>query len=165
MSITESAGSPTEFNMEEAELVFSDSSSTACAAVWRTHWTVVEFDNEYEWLRDKHINYKEMYAVVLGIATFAYYLRGRDVIMHIDNKSVQQCVANGKSKEPGIMGLVRVLYYFTSINNIKYRTLHLGSKFNAEADSLSRGRMDKFIELVPQANARMNRPYRVMTDW
>ena len=86
--------------------MFSDAPNTAAAAVLRSNWTVIEYKGEYEWLLKKDIAYKELYAVVLGVATCGRQLYRSQLLMNIGNKAVHYCVQAGKSKDAGLMGLV-----------------------------------------------------------
>ena len=153
------------FNAATANIMFSDASNTAVAAVLGTNWTVIEYKGEYAWLLDKDIAYKELYAVVLGVATFGRQLYRSQLLMNIDNKAVHYCVQAGKSKDAGLMGLIRALYHYTTIHHIQYQSCHLAGVDNILADSLSRGRPDVFFTALPSAHPSMTRPCRIMTDF
>ena len=90
---------PTPFIAATAQLLYTDASDTGAAAVLGKKWTAIEFTGKFKWLKDKSIMYREMYAVVLGVATFSYNLRGTQVLMHIDNQAVHHCIAAAKSKD------------------------------------------------------------------
>ena len=79
---------PKECDATTAEIIFSDAADGAAAAVWRNSWTVQHFSEECSWIKSKHICFKELYAVVLGIGTFKVALQGKQVIMKIDNMTV-----------------------------------------------------------------------------
>ena len=79
---------PKEFNGETAEIMFSDAADGAAAAVWGESWTIQKFEGECEWIKPKPICYKEMYAVVLGVGTFRVRLRGKQLLMNVDNMTV-----------------------------------------------------------------------------
>ncbi len=58
--------------------------------------------------------------------------------MFVDNMGMVQYINSGKSKDPAIMGLIRALYYYTSIYHVNYKSVHLYSVDNGSADALSR---------------------------
>ena len=156
---------PKKFDTNTAEIMFSDAADGAAAAIWGDSWTVQEFEKECEWIRSKHICYKEMYAVVLGIGTFRVRLRGKQVLMNVDNMTVYHCIESGKSTDPDMMSLIRTLYLYTSQNNIDYKVCHVPGVYNGTADSLSRKKWEVFRQYRPTANVNMTRPCRVITDY
>ena len=156
---------PKEINVEYAILVFSDASNIALAGICGQNWTIIPYVGEYFWLARKTIQYRELYAAVMTIATFAYQLRNKQVIMHIDNQSMQRCIVNGTSKVPEIMGLIRALYHYTTIHNIDYKCIHIGTTVNVESDCLSRLRLTEFYMHMPNACKRMSRPARIIRDF
>ena len=156
---------PAEIDMRTAVLSFSDASNIALAGLCDNNWTIVPYVGEYFWLSKKSIQYRELYAAVLTIATFAYKMRNKQVIMHIDNESMQISIAKGTCKVPELMGLIRALYYYTTVNNIDYRCIHIRTHLNAESDSLSRLRLTEFFLLCPNACKRMSRPARIVRDF
>ena len=156
---------PVSFNVDTAEVLLTDASGYAAAAVWGEHWTVQWFDGEFSWIKTKCIAFKELYAIVLGMSTFAMGLKNRQVMVRTDNMSIYHCLENGKSKDSDIMGLIRSLYYYSSVNNITYKTVHVPGISHRVPDSLSRNRVAEFFSLVPNADKSMTRPCRLTTDF
>ena len=156
---------PVSFNMETAEVLLTDASGYAAAAVWGEHWTVQWFDGEFSWIKNKSIAFKELYAIVLGISTFAMGLKKKQVVVNTDNMSIYHCLESGKSRDSDIMGLIRSLYYYSSVNNIQYMTVHVPGITHRVPDSLSRNRVAEFFTLVPNADRSMTRPCRLITDF
>ena len=116
-------------------------------------------------MKEKTIAWRELLAVVLTIATFGGILRYCDVIMNIDNQAIQTCIENGKSKDPEIMALIRCLYFYCAIYNINYRAIHLSSKCNQIADSVSRLNFALFRTLVPNAEVYMTNPVDIILNF
>ncbi len=112
-------------------------------------WSMVQFTGRYEWLASTPIAYREMAAVVWCLHSFVEQCQGRQVAMQIDNMAICFSVNQGKSKNPKIMGLIRVLYHLTSIYHVQYVDFHLSSAANDGADALSRGLVTKYHELYP----------------
>ena len=155
---------PVPFDANSAELMFTDASGSAAAAVYKDNWTIVKFDGEWAWIKDKDITFKEFYAVVLGVATFGHQLYRKQLLMNIDNEAVHYCIQNGKSKDSELMGLVRALYFYTTKHHIQYDTCHVPGVLNILADSLTRDRMQLFFQHLPTAHRTMTRPCRIITD-
>ena len=155
---------PVKFNAYEADIMFTDASDNAAAAVLGKNWTIQVFDGEYSWIRKKPIAFKELYAVLLGVSTFAVPLKGHQLLINIDNMAIHCCIEKGRSKDYDLNCLLRCLYFYMSVNKIHIQTCHLASCRNILADSLSRGKLDVFFAAFPAANTRMTRPCRTMTD-
>ena len=154
----------TQFNAFRADIMFTDASDSAAAAVVGKNWTIQVFDGEFAWIRNKHIAYKELYAVLLGISTFAVPLKGHQLLTNIDNMAIHGCIEKGRSKEYDLNCLLRCLFYYLSVNKITMETCYIASCRNVLADSLSRGKLDVFFAAFPCASPRMTRPCRVITD-
>ena len=147
-----------KLNSDNSVLLFSDASNIAAAAVLGNKWTILTFQGKNEWMARKSIAWRELVAVVLAISTFGSLLRYCDVLMNIDNQAIQQCVNSGKSRDPEIMALIRVLYFYCAIYNVNYNSVHLSSKCNQIADSASRLNINLFKQLVPNADPKMTPP-------
>ena len=156
---------PRPFNALTAQIMFSDASDKAAAAVLGNLWTIQTFDGEFTWLQNKPIAYRELYAVVLGVATFASHLRYSQLLMNIDNLGIHYCIENGKSTDTDIMGLIRALYWYTSVHKIDYISCHLPGADNILSDSLSRLRIEVFYMHLPTACKKMSRPCRIKIDF
>lgn len=98
------------------------------------------------------ITWKELYAIVLAASTWGHLWRGKRILFHCDNLSVVGIWAKGSSTMPGIMDLVRVLYFIAARLEFHVTIQHISGVNNVIADALSRFRMDYFFSLAPQAN-------------
>ena len=127
-----------------------------------TKWS---FSGSENWMKEKTIAWRELFAVLITVATFGPYLKNRDLVMNIDNEAIQQSVQNGKSKQPDLMALIRALYFYTSIYNITYTTVHVKSAENPLADAISRDREDIFRQLAPISDICMTPPRNVILDF
>ncbi len=156
---------PKELDITTAEIVFSDASDYALGFLCHESWTIVEFTDDYSWIKSQTIAYKELLAVVFCIATFGDRLAQKQVAMNIDNSAVCWCVNTGKSKDVMLMSLIRVLYYYTSIYNIQYHAFHLFTDQNVSADALSRLNMERFWSLNPNADLAMTPPAEIIYDF
>ena len=134
--------------------MFTDSSNLAAAGVYRNKWTVVQFNGQHSWMRNKTIAWREL----LAVAVFGTWLRNKDLIMNINNMAIHECVNTVKSKDPEIMSLIRALYFYMSIYNICYASVHMRSELNELTDSLSQNNMSLFRKLSPNSDTEMTPP-------
>ena len=156
---------PREIDVASAILTFSDASDIALGGVCCNSWFIIPFTGEYCWLKQTSIQYRELFAAVSTIATFSNKLQHKQVIMHCDNEAMQKSIQAGKSKIPELMGLIRVLYYYTAIHHIQYSCVHIRSKLNASSDQLSRLKLVEFFYYMPSADRNMSRPARILRDF
>ena len=145
--------------------MYTDASDLAAGALYRSSWTIMPFTNEHDWMASKMIAYREMLAVILGIATFAKDMSGHHIAMYTDNQVVYCCLSSGTSKDPDIMALIRALYYYVSVHGIKYKPFYLSTHRNAAADSLSRKDIIRFRSLCPNADVSMTKPATLLLDF
>ncbi len=124
--------------MDSTNIMSTDTSNIAVGIVCGNACSVCEFTGKYLWMTKKPIAWKEMFAVVLLLCTFRHSLHNQNVTMFVDNMGMVQCIDTGKSKDPAIMGLIRALYYYTSIYHVNYKSVHLYSVDNGSAKALSR---------------------------
>lgn len=156
---------PKPWCIENTHIVFSDASDIAAGFVCYNSWSMFLFEGKYLWMRKKSIAWRELFAVVLLICTFGPRLQSSYVTMFVDNMSMVQCINSGKSKDPSIMGLIRALYYYTSLYHINYKAIHLFSADNAVADAISRLQFDRFRFLHPSADLNMTLPMECIIDF
>ena len=131
-----------EWEPSSAQLIFTDASDKAAAAVNGSSWCWVPFVGRDEWMANMCIAWRELFAVIICIASFGGSLSGRKVAMYTDNQVVFYCVNTGKSKNTDLMCLIRTLYYYTTMYSIDYKAYYINTKANTVADALSRCNFD-----------------------
>ena len=156
---------PGEWLTRESVCMYTDASDIAAGVFVEGRWTYRPFSGQYDWLKLKTIAFRELYAVVLGVALFGPSLRDRKLSMYIDNSAVQHCVNTGTCKEFGIMGLLRSLYYYTGLHNINYRSFYISTTENVVSDAISRENWRKFREVCPSADVAMTPPIDFILDF
>ncbi len=144
-----------QFDMSKALLLFTDASNLGLGISFEQSWTMVPFTGKWAWAKHKSINYRELLAVLVGIVTYARRLAGSLLVMQVDNMSICQCLASGKSKNPDIMALIRSVYYYCNLYNIDYHPLHLYTHENAVSDSLSRLKLEVYKSMMPYSDMYM----------
>ena len=76
----------------------------------------------------------------------------------VDNIAVVHIINVGTSKNPPLMSLVRSLFFITAGHNIEFRAEYISSAKNDIADALSRGQIDRFRLLAPDADPLPSSP-------
>jgi len=156
---------PKPWSIEATTIVFTDASDIAVGIVCGRAWSIFEFTGKHLWMTKKSIAWRELFAVVLLLCTFGSSLQNQSVTMFVDNMSMVQCINAGRSKDPAIMGLIRALYYYTSIYHINYKSVHLYSTDNGSADALSRLQFSRFMSLNPLADKHITPPLECIIDF
>ncbi len=116
---------------------------------------------KYLWMTKKPIAWREMFAVVLILCTFGHSMHNQSVTMFVDNMGMVQC----NSKDPVIMGVIRALYYYTSIYHVNYKYVHMYSVDNGSADTLSRLQFMQFQALTTLTDQLMTHPRECIIDF
>ena len=91
----------------------TDSSSGGMGAVFQEDWLYVDWAAEDPTLAAMHINHKETAAVVLAARRWAPQWEGKKVIVYIDNQAAKQIINKGTTADPGMMVLVRELFWWS----------------------------------------------------
>lgn len=156
---------PRPWIQHQAEIIYTDASDIALGIFYKGSWSVLQFTGRYAYMARKSIAWRELLAVVACLATFAQELSGKDVTMFIDNLGIVQCLESGKSDKPDIMCLIRAIYYYASINHIRYKPMHIRSGDNSTADALSRLDFNKFWGINPGANTCMSSIPELVMDF
>lgn len=156
---------PQSFNVWSADIIFTDASDLAAGICYENAWTIFTFDQQNSWMAGMSIAWRELFAVVLAIATYGPCIAGKDLIMNIDNQAICYCINSAKSKDPYIMNLVRALYYYTSVYHINYRAIHISTHDNWGADALSRLDVDTFKRFNPNSEDYMTQPQPVLINF
>ena len=104
--------------------------------------------------RDESIEFKELYAILLACSTWGHMWSRRRIRLHCDNMSVVACLANGTSKAPRVMSLIRSLFLVCATSSFTITACHVPGHCNEIADSLSRSNLQAFVRLAPEARPR-----------
>ena len=97
------------------------------------------------------IEWKELYAVVLALCTWAPQLKHRRVLLYTDNEAICYIWRTGTSSSKAIMDLVRAGLLLAAHHNIIILLCHIAGHNNTLADSLSRSQVRRFQSLHPDA--------------
>ena len=108
-----------------------------------------------EWplaLKHHSIAVKEIIPIVIALHSWSTRLNGECVRVVSDNLSVVCAINAQLCKNQGLMRWVRRLFIICMLSSIHVAAVHIPSKENACADSLSRGLLQRFRRLKPTAD-------------
>ena len=145
--------------------MYTDASDIAAGVYVGGKWSWRPFVGSHLWLSQMPIAFRELYAVVLGIALFGKFMVNKNLSLHIDNMAIQISVNSGVCKEPRIMGLLRSFYYYVCLYHINYKSFYIGTSDNAISDSISRSDWVRFRSLCPEAAVVMTPPCDIIWDF
>ena len=74
---------------------------------------------------------------------------GINILFRLDNMSVIDALKFRTSRDPGIMHLLRCLYFWCTLHNITITATHIPGLANSLGDSLSRSNFDLFFACSP----------------
>ena len=106
--------------------------------------------------KNPSIQYLELYAVVTAAYLWLKRLANKHIIFYCDNRSVCDMITDNSSKCKNCMVLIRILVLQQLIHNVHIEMVHVESKSNFLADSLSRLKLDQFWEDIQELDIKMN---------
>ena len=127
------------------------SGSWGCGGCFNEHWL------QYAWptgWSSVSIMAKELVPIVFSCAVWGPLLSKRSIEFHCDNRSLVDAIKKGSSRDDMVLHLLRCLWFFTAIFNIKITTSHIPGVSNSSADMLSRNQAKDFLVANPQASQR-----------
>ena len=98
------------------------------------------------------IQWKELFPIYVTCLIWGENFRGKRLIFHCDNQSVVDIWSANSSKCPQIMTLLRRLFFIAATKEFTVNVKHIPGSFNSIADCLSRLQVEKFRQLVPDAD-------------
>ena len=138
--------------------IFTDASNAEFGVICNSEWFQIAYQGKYRSMFGKSINWRELYAALVALATWVKSLAGKPVVFHIDNTTVG-CILN-KLYTP-----VKELKHFTiewclliEQFNISVAVVYIDTNSNVDADDLSRLNTLAFLERNPGANHFMTWP-------
>jgi hypothetical protein len=132
--------------------LWTDSSDIAIGAYFGQEWFSEPFTGLTESYKCMSIAWRELYAIVKAVATWCHHLKGKMVLFHCDNEAVCHIIQSGTSSDPAIMSLVRALFFMSAGHDFVCSAIHVRGCHNEAADALSRCMIQRFRQLIPEAN-------------
>ena len=129
--------------------VTSDASGNwGCGAISSTgEWFMYQWPASWQ---SVNITAKELFPLVVAIATWGNLWRGKVVRCFCDNAAVVAIVQSGSSKDDLVMHLMRCFFYICARDSVYVTAEHIPGEGNV-ADSLSRNNVSLFRKQVPWA--------------
>ena len=118
-----------------------------CGAIFGKHWLQWPWSEEWSTMG---ITAKELATIVLCCAIWGPILARCHVLFQCDNNSLVSAINKGYSKDPVIMRLLRSLWFFVAVFDIKICVEHIAEISNCAADMLSRNNLAQFSLSYPQ---------------
>ena len=106
----------------------------------------VEYDHELS------MAFRELYPIVIAAMLWGHLWSAKRIKFYCDNLGTVQIIRKGRSKVNNIMKLMRQLTWCSVKNNFCIYAEHVPGVENIIADSLSRFQIDRFKQLVPEAD-------------
>lgn len=114
-----------------------------CFFPWPEYWSATQI------LKD--LTFLEMVPVILAMYLWGKKLANRKITLSIDNEALVSVLNRQTSKSKGVMQLVRPFVLMSMTFGITFKAVHISSKENAIADSISRKQWSRFKALAPEA--------------
>ena len=132
----------------DIEITSDASGGWGCAAIFEDQWLQLKWPAS---IHECHITLKELVPIVLAAALWGQRWVGKTVMARCDNSAVVAVINKGSSKEPEVMQLLRCLTFIQAKHQFDLLAAHIQGKVNVRADALSRGNVQYFLSLHPQA--------------
>ena len=120
-----------------------------CGGWSGSHWFQLQWPRE---LMEKSIAIKELVPIVIAVAIWGQKWARRRVLCHCDNAAVVAVVKSRYSKEPGLMHMLRCIFFMEAHFACMLSATHVPGAMNTRADELSRNRLSSFLSKVPSAS-------------
>ena len=134
--------------------LYTDASSTlGFGGIYKNKWFSDKWPKDLPDIKDytASMAFLELYPIVVAAILWGKDWSGKKILFYCDNEATVHIIRKGRSKETCIMKLMRRLTMCAAHNNFAIFSEHVPGSKNNKADALSRFQMDKFRELMPEA--------------
>lgn len=129
--------------------LYTDASGLGYGAIYNKSFLFGEWSQEQQ---NRSITWRELYPIILACEAWGKDWARRRILFHCDNLAVVTICRTGTSKCPYVMDLVRRLFFVAARHNFIVFLSHVPGLSNTAADSLSRLQVQKFRQLMPDAD-------------
>ena len=136
---------------DEIELFTDAAESTGCAAVYCSHWFVIEWENFW---KNFTIAVLELFPIVVAIEIWGPLWRNHQICFRSDNTAVVEVINKQSARDKMLMTLVRKLVISAMKFNINIKARHIPGIKNTKADLLSRFQVQKARQLFPDLEVK-----------
>ena len=124
------------------------SGSWGCGGLFGEKWFQYAWTAEWSNL---NIMVKELLPIVISCAIWGPLLSQKAVEIHCDNTGAVSAINKGSSKDKTGMHLLRCLWFFAALFQIRITAIHIPGVDNVTADLLSRNLLTQLWAASPQA--------------
>lgn len=134
--------------------LFTDAAgSIGYGAFFMGHWSAAKWpDLWFQRGFTKNIVLLELFPVLVAIHIWGDYFKNKRILLHSDNRGVVYAINCQSAKSEPVVTILRHIVLQCLNLNLWLKASYLKGERNIIADSLSRLQMDKFWEIVPDAD-------------
>ena len=130
--------------------VFTDSCDIAAGRVYNGDWYYLNWELDWPFVANLHINSKEVLAVFLAVCRWAPCWRNKRICIQSDNTVTVAAINRGTSKNPFLMACLRVMFWLSATYNFHIKGRHIRDFSNLVADGVSRmHEPGKIVQVTP----------------
>ena len=118
--------------------VFTDSCDMAAGGIYNGDWFYLNWELDWPFVANLHINSKEVLAVFLSVCRWAPCWRNKRICIQSDNSVTVAAINRGTSKNPFLMACLRVMFWLSATYNFHIKARHIRGISNFLADAVSR---------------------------
>ena len=115
--------------------LFTDASSKACGAVYKSSWFMIPFPLSWQ---NKNIAFLELYPILVALLVFGQDMNNSRVCFHTENQAISHVINKQSSKDKEIMKLIRPLVLCCMNHNISFKAKYIPGVTNVLPDRISR---------------------------
>jgi hypothetical protein len=124
------------------------SGSWGCGERWGPKWLQCKWEGpSQEW----SIAPKELLPILFAVAVWGSDWAGKLIECYCDNMAVVDVINAARCKDPGLMHLLRCLFFMAAHFNVTVRAHHIPGSENTAADAISDD-SSRFMQAVPGAD-------------
>ena len=136
---------------------FTDAAKSVNKGIGRhhgSHWFAEIWSEHFLKTKDPSIEFLELYAVTVSVLLWSRLHQSKRIALFCDNESVVYMINKQSSKCPNCMTLIRLITLQSLLDNVRIYAKHVKTDQNGRADSLSRNKISKFLELSRKQNIK-----------
>ena len=116
----------------------TDACSVGGAAYFAGDWFYSNWHIDFPALAEKHINLKELFAVVLATRRWAHTWKDLRVVVYTDNQTTQHLLNKATSRDHIVMSWLREIFWLSATFNFHLTARYIPGHENVISDTLSR---------------------------
>jgi hypothetical protein len=124
-------------------------------------WFVQQFQGHFMFLQKCSITFREMFAIITALATWASSMRRKKILWQCDDMAIVYISQSCTSNDWSIMNLDGSVLFIQF--DLELSAVHIISEHNDVAECLSRLQMDRFSALSSGADIIPTKPFQI--DW